>query len=445
MRKSKDGPETEFRREDGIFLTIMLLRKSSVFQHPIMKMCRSLCLLAVLLAAFAPGPISHAREFPAVKQRGSLLWEEFQTDPLQHNWRQAALPRQKFAGEWHAASGQEPNFIAVKDGYWESPMVPVRPLAYYRVRFQSRSEKNGYCWAQFYDAEGKEIIPDNHENFWASSDWSEQEFFFRAHALATQVRLRFKADQSPIAVARVALHASDEGEVRAWQKRIWEAMPKLNYSPPPNRGELLPKTALRLKNGGVLRIVMLGDSICNDTSNSLFETQLRKLYPRTHFEVTLSVRGGTGCSWYQMDNRVQEYVLRFHPDLLIIAGISHGYDSEAMRSVILQVRSRLQPDILIVNDSITPQAHLESDYIKYSGLSETVAKSNIRLFPQRLTGVARAENVEFLDMRTAWNTYLNHSSRPVEWFMRDSIHANARGKQAVGSILARYLAFTNAS
>ena len=39
----------------------------------------------------------------------------------------------------------------------------------------------------------------------------------------------------------------------------------------------LPKTMKTLQQGGNLRIVILGDSICNDTSNSLYETLLKRV------------------------------------------------------------------------------------------------------------------------------------------------------------------------
>jgi len=69
-----------------------------------------------------------------------------------------------------------------------------------------------------------------------------------------------------------------------------------------------------------LRIVLLGDSIIGDIGASKFELLLQRMYPGCKIDKSVSSRGSTGCWWYKDENRVQEYVLRHHPDLLIIGG-----------------------------------------------------------------------------------------------------------------------------
>jgi len=49
---------------------------------------------------------------------------------------------------------------------------------------------------------------------------------------------------------------------------IYQAMEPLQYTPPADRWQFIPKTIQRLRDGGTLRIVMLGDSIVNDTGSS---------------------------------------------------------------------------------------------------------------------------------------------------------------------------------
>jgi hypothetical protein len=48
------------------------------------------------------------------------------------------------------------------------------------------------------------------------------------------------------------------------------------------------------------------------------------------------------------------------------------------------------------------------------------------------------EEVELFDLRSAWDEYIRQSPQPSEWFHRDPIHANSRGKQVAGRILLRY-------
>ena len=43
------------------------------------------------------------------------------------------------------------------------------------------------------------------------------------------------------------------------------------------------------------------------------------------------------------------------------------------------------------------------------------------------------EQVEFLDVRSVWDQYLRESFKPGDWFHRDIVHANGRGKQVLGA------------
>jgi hypothetical protein len=52
--------------------------------------------------------------------------------------------------------------------------------------------------------------------------------------------------------------------------------------------------------------------------------------------------------------------------------------------------------------------------------------------------MAMEEKVEFFDIRAAWDEYMVYSYQPHDWFLRDPIHGNNRGKQAVGRLLAEY-------
>ena len=112
-------------------------------------------------------------------------------------------------------------------------------------------------------------------------------------------------------------------------------MPPVKYHPPVERWKNLPITASVLSKGdGTIRIVMLGDSIVNDTSRSRWDDLLRKAYPNCRIDRTTCVRGGTGCWWFKEPSRLKRYVLDLNPDLLIIGGISHKDDVDSIREVI---------------------------------------------------------------------------------------------------------------
>ena len=74
-----------------------------------------------------------------------------------------------------------------------------------------------------------------------------------------------------------ALVEVDSAAVAEWADEIAAHIPALYYAPPEKHCMRLPKTMKTLQQGGNLRIVILGDSICNDTSNSLYETLLKRV------------------------------------------------------------------------------------------------------------------------------------------------------------------------
>jgi hypothetical protein len=137
---------------------------------------------------------------------------------------------------------------------------------------------------------------------------------------------------------------------------------------------------------------------------------------------------------------VKQYVLRFKPDLVIIAGVSHGFNVEPIQSVIRQIRAGSRTEILVLTGAICPVEHLATLYWKQSGQPLEKAWKNIETFASRMQRMTAEEGVEFLDVRRAWEQYLAGSTRPADWYHRDVLHANSRGKQVVGRILLRYLA-----
>jgi lysophospholipase L1-like esterase len=59
-------------------------------------------------------------------------------------------------------------------------------------------------------------------------------------------------------------------------------------------------------------------------------------------------------------------------------------------------------------------------------------------FYNALAALRDAEHFATLDMRDAWENYLQTCGRPRDFFQRDFIHSNDRGKQILGRILAAY-------
>lgn len=216
---------------------------------------------------------------------------------------------------------------------------------------------------------------------------------------------------------------------------IYSGMEPVTFEPSPDRWQRLPRTMKLLQEGPELRIVMLGDSIVNDTAHSKYELLIDRLYPKCKVVKTVSVRGSTGCWWYKEEGRVEEHVLRHRPDLLMIGGISQRNDIESIQSVIRQARAaKPEIEVFLMTGAFgryDPETHKEWTYdVDPKGEG----------YRSRLFRLATEENAEFLDMRGPWGKYIRDSKRAQGSFMRDPVHANDRGKQILGRILERYFA-----
>jgi hypothetical protein len=214
---------------------------------------------------------------------------------------------------------------------------------------------------------------------------------------------------------------------------VYAAMNPIQYDPPKDRWKHIPKTMEKLRNGETLKIVMLGDSIMGDTGSSFYDKILERQYPNCKIERIMSLRGSTGCWWYKDKNRIENYVLKHKPDLLMIGGISQRGDVDSIRSVIHQVRAKQSPEIIL----ITPVFGAESD----PHLKNWTFEIDAEKYPYRaeLKKLAEDENCEFVDLTGVTWKYMMDSGKCYGWFKRDYVHANQRGFQVIGRHLVRYL------
>jgi glyoxylase-like metal-dependent hydrolase (beta-lactamase superfamily II) len=217
-------------------------------------------------------------------------------------------------------------------------------------------------------------------------------------------------------------------------QRIYSEMPPVRYTAPPGRWKTMRRTRELLAEGGELRVVMLGDSIVNDTSRSCWNLLLEQWHPKCKVVKVTSVRGSTGCWWYKQSGRVGRFVLEHKPHLVIIGGISHRGDIESIREVIRQIRGQSNPDILLMTGAfgdVDPRRQSQ-----WQRISDPNHHSDYR---RGLESLAREAGAGFLDMEAAWGRYIRRCGRDLGWFKRDPIHANERGEQIIGRILAAYL------
>jgi hypothetical protein len=215
-------------------------------------------------------------------------------------------------------------------------------------------------------------------------------------------------------------------------------MPAFTFTPPANRHANIPRTIEKLKAGGQLKVVMLGDSIVNDSSRGYFEPLVERKYPGAKVQVVTSIRNATGMWWYKDENRVQSYVLEHDPDLVMIGGISHLNDIESVREVVRQIReARPETEFLLMSEAAGyNDPHLRPELLRPVNPTEGGWKNELYC-------LAVQENVEFLDMTRPWAQYVMASGRPHDYLLRDAIHMNARGSQVAGRIIEAYFTPVN--
>lgn len=212
-------------------------------------------------------------------------------------------------------------------------------------------------------------------------------------------------------------------------------IPPVRYQPPSDRWQNLPLTVSALgQSGGTLNVVMLGDSIVNDTHRSDWSDLLQALYPNCKISIVAVVRGSTGCWWYKDDGRVRQYVLPLKPSLLMIGGISHQNDTDSIKTVIDQVHAAQSCDVFLMTGAFGNTDPNDNGRWTYD---IPVSPDNYR---RKLLSLAIEMHAGFLDMSAHWGQYIRESNHDLVWFKRDEVHANVRGEQVLGHILANYFA-----
>lgn len=379
----------------------------------------------------------HAEDTSAAKP---LLQADFKTSLEKSGWKLGGYNQSESVGsrsDQVSRSGR--HCLTITQGWWESPAFAVKPFQYYRVRFHSMADAKGFWVVYFYDQDGKELIANHREAIYPSDEWLAHEFRFRGRLKGVTARIRFQAINEPIYVDDVTITPTTRDEVRDWADGLAKTLPSMNLDPGVRPGKLLARSMEKLRQAERLRIVMLGDSIINDTGNSPYDVLIERLYPGAQVEVINSVRGGTGCTYYQSDDRIESFVLEYQPDLLIIGGISHRYDAEAIRSVIRQVRKQSDPDILVMSGAVCPTDVMISNQLKYSKkLSREELQRRSDAYRPALEKMTGEEKVAYLDFRATWDGTVPHARKHPTWFHRDPVHANARGKQVLARILENY-------
>jgi hypothetical protein len=375
-----------------------------------------------------------------MSKRAPIYAFDFKSDPGTAGWTFTASNN-----EGKQSYVADMGWYADKGGTLSGPRIKVtgNPWQFYRITFRGKSEVEGYYAVFFWDKDEKMLADDIYSSVYPSARWVDNDVVVRGREGAATFTVNFISRQQ-MPVCDLVVTPIAAAEAAACADKLYATLPPLDYTAPPARWALIPKTLAKLEQGGPLRVVMLGDSIINDTSNSNWDALVKRLYPKAEIRVITSVRGGTGCWHYRTDANFKSYVLDRKPDLLVIGGISNsdrdGVNGiESIREVIKKAREQIGCEILLMSGPVAADWRPQDPTNPDAPLPKQEPPPMAGLYVQ-MQALARELQVEYLDMHTPWHKYLGSSGKPWEWFHRDTVHADDRGKQVLARLIERYFA-----
>ncbi len=323
-----------------------------------------------------------------------------------------------------------------KGGRLISPVIQLDKepdeFAFYLLEFTGRAPERCYWWVDYLDADGNPL-PDCNSAVYPGTGMRRYRELFPAHVGAAAIRLQF-ASEAGVEVADVTVRRATWEEAAAWCGETARELEPVVGEPLDAMAELLPRTRRALTSGEPFRVVMLGDSIVNDSFTSCFPALVRRDFPDSDLTFIVSVRGATGCWYYQDPEHFREYVAAYRPDLVMVGGISNvsgdGDPAGEMLRVIEQCRE-LGCEVVVMSAPLSrdwrqsPEDRAWDD-ARVSGAGD---------FQRR---AAEAAGAAFWDLTRPCQDYLAASGRPLGYFNRNEIHNNDRGKQVIGQVLAAY-------
>ncbi len=321
--------------------------------------------------------------------------------------------------------------------------------AFYRFSFRAASAGHCYWWIDFQDTTGR-LLPDVNSMVEPGPERPYEEMLC-AQRVAVAIRPAFQS-KAGVAPRDLAFQQVSAGEAAKWCDALLATLPPLRFEAPADAFARLPRTAGALRDGTPWRVVMLGDSIQNDTFNSVFQALVQRDFPASNLDFVVSVRGSTGCGFYQDAEPFQDYVDRHRPDLLLIGGISnlaHAPGGLAAGQAALECVARkalaLGAEVALLSPPHSADwrpfdaAHPLADLPPCDWSESTVDAAGIRRLrwtPYR--DVADRCGIAFWNLTGPTADAVACSCKPYGWFNRDPIHNNDRGKQLIGRVLQRF-------
>ena len=363
-----------------------------------------------------------------------------------------------------------------KGGKLISPRVAIpKTGAYYKLSFTGFAPVRSYETVAFYDAAGN-MIADNYDVIYggevgvqSSSSRKDEKFHSPTPTQNSNSqsyeRVVFAQEgvaeaevffQSPkgCTVRDVKLEPATVEEAAKWCDSVYAKLPPLNFAPKGNPLALAPKTLDALKTGKPWRILMLGDSIMQDTFHSQFHALVKRAYPKSEVTWLVSVRGSTGCWYYCEPENFKKYVADYKPDCVFIGGISGWIHPEmplnggpAIESVAKRINSELGAEVVVMTPTLaidwrvpkgTPEGTaVASSSFDPAALGDKAWKYDVQA-AEKLKAICAKNGWPLWDMFNPAYDWLFKTGLPSEFYSRDYVHSGELGKQLIGRVMLAY-------
>ncbi len=334
-----------------------------------------------------------------------------------------------------------------KGGKIRSPRFPLDQAAgknaFYRLTFTAKAAVQGYWWVDFFDPAGNPL-PDINSALYASGQEIPYDVVVCADSRAAFAEISFVTKKG-VAVRDIKMEQITPADAAVWCDELYASLPQKPYQVTEDAFAFLPKTKAALNSGTPWRILMLGDSIVNDTWCSNFQSLVLRDFPKANLEFMISVRGSTGACFYREPENFREYVGKFQPDLVLIGGISNYHLSAGQKpedrvknlvSLIRQCRA-IGAEAVLMSPPLSWKWRPGQVPVPWS--EDWVNANGAKIYDRGYQREAvKQTSAAYWDMTTVPCQIVADCPQPSSWFSRDEVHSNDRGKQLIGQNLAAW-------
>jgi hypothetical protein len=360
------------------------------------------------------------------------------------------LPQYQWSYHASNADGKEvyipfEGFYPDKGGKLRSPVFELPDdngkNQYCRLKFKAWAAESTYWWLEYLDKDGK-WLPDCNSAVYPGGDMRQYDEMAILPVGTKKVQVVF-VSKGKVKVKDLELSISNAAAAAEWCDQLYATIPPITAKVTPAVTLNLSKTTAALQDGRAFKVLMLGDSIVNDSYNSVFPSLVKRQYPNSNFTFIISVSGSTGCLTYAQNDKFKQYIAAYQPDLLLISGVSNFVKNTpeeitALKTVVSRAKKELGCEVVIATPplSVNPQEYANSTE-PWRKLIQMEKMYRFLGYEQHVK-VAAEEQVALWDLTEVVQDY--KVANPQVKHSRDPVHNDDIGKQLIGRLLAQYFA-----